>query len=268
MARWGSPSITPHAALAELIEIAGKGGAAAIVVDIDLASENPAATPNPALVEAISNHQENVLPVMFVRSFRVGAVSDNEIGGAALVNTTPYDGLIAATAKAMWVSVLTPLSDDRIVRRLRLWQTVCAGAEGVSYPSPALVVAAKFAAEADRSDALKTFLSGQVYCRCKRLEASPAGWPHRATPDVAIQYMFNADAEGGDGQEHSARRCSRRAVQADTGLDIGKFRCRWSRTCGRDSSGTLSTTASSSSASLTPIHVTSMRRRSVRSREL
>ena len=132
---------------------------------------------------------------MFVRSFRAGAASDNEIGGAALVNTTPYDGLFAATAKAMWVSVLTPLSDDRIVRRLRLWQTVCAGAEGVSYPSPALVVAAKFAAEGDRSDALKTFLSGQVDRRCKRLEASPAGWPHRATPDVAIQYMFNADAE-------------------------------------------------------------------------
>ena len=36
MARWGGPLITPHAALARLIEIAGKGGAPAIVVDVIL----------------------------------------------------------------------------------------------------------------------------------------------------------------------------------------------------------------------------------------
>ncbi|MGE0240475.1 MAG: CHASE2 domain-containing protein [Parvibaculaceae bacterium] len=195
MARWGAPSITPHAALARLIEIADKGAAAAVIVDIDLASENPAAAPDPALVAALSTPQANVLPVMFVRSFRAGAANDREIGGAALVNTTPYDGVFATTAKAMWVSVLTPLSADRIVRRLRLWQTVCAGAEGMSYPSPALVIAARFAGEGDRLGDLGTFLASQVDRRCKRLDAAPDGWPHRVTPDVAIQYMFNAGSE-------------------------------------------------------------------------
>ncbi|MGE0006710.1 MAG: CHASE2 domain-containing protein [Parvibaculaceae bacterium] len=194
MARWGAPAITPHAALAKLIEAAGKGGAAAIVVDIDLASDSPAAAPDPSLMEAVSNHRAGALPLMFVRSFRAGAANDKEIGGAALVNTTPYDAVFSATGKAIWVSVLTPLSDDRIVRRLRLWQTVCAGAEGVSYPSPALVVAARFDAERDRSDDLRTFLARQVDRRCKRLDVAPVGWPRRATPDVAIQYMFKAGA--------------------------------------------------------------------------
>ena len=195
MARWGGPPITPHAALGRLIEIAAKGGAAAIVVDIDLASDNPQASPDPGLVDAISNQQGTALPVMFVRSFRAGAASDGDAGGAALVNMTPYDGIFAASGKAMWVSVLTLLSDDRIVRRLRLWQTTCTGAEGVTYPSPALVVAARFAAGGDRSADLRTFLNGQVDRRCKRLDSAAAGWPPRLTPDVAIQYMFNAGAD-------------------------------------------------------------------------
>lgn len=194
MARWGSPPITPHAALARLIETAAKGGAAAIVVDIDLAPETVATQPDPALVEAISTYQTGVLPVMFVRSFRAG-MSDPVSDGAAMANRTPYDDLFSQSDKAMWVSVLTPLSDDRIVRRLRLWQTVCSGAEGVSYPSPALVIAAKFAPEGDKTGDLKSFLSGQVDRRCKRLDAGPSNWPHRMTSDVAIQYIFNANAD-------------------------------------------------------------------------
>ena len=195
MARWGGPAITPHAALARLIDIAGKGGAAAVVVDVDLASDNPVAPPDPSLKEAIVNYQTATLPLMFVRSFRAGALNDGDPNGGTHVNTTPYDGVFAETLKAMWVSVLTPLSGDRIVRRLRLWQTVCTGAEGISYPSPALVIAAKFAPEGDKSGDLKSFLESQVDRRCKRLDNAPSGWPHRVTSDVAIQYMFNAVAE-------------------------------------------------------------------------
>jgi CHASE2 domain-containing sensor protein len=65
----------------------------------------------------------------------------------------------------------------------------------VSYPSPALVVAAKLSADGDKSEDLEAFLFRQVDRRCKRLEAEQVGWPRRATADVAIQYMFNAAAE-------------------------------------------------------------------------
>lgn len=191
MAHWGGPAITPHAALARLIETAEKGGAAAIVIDVDLASDNAGAAPDPSLVAAISDYQASALPLMFVRSFRAGAPNDGETHA----NTTPYDDVFAQTKKAMWVSVLTPLSEDRIVRRIRLWQTVCSGAEGISYPSPVLVIAAKFAPDGDRTGDLETFLAGQIDRRCKKLDSKAAGWPHRVTPDVAIQYMFNAAAE-------------------------------------------------------------------------
>lgn len=193
MAHWGGPAITPHAALARLIETAASGGASAIIVDVDLASDGAAATPDPDLVTAISNYQGSALPIMFVRSFRAGPLFEGD--GQTHAITTPYDDILARTHKAMWVSVLTPLSDDRIVRRLRLWQTDCAGAEGISYPSPALVVAAKFAPEGDKSSDLKTFLANQVDRQCKRLDSEPAAWPHRRTADVAIQYMFNAAAK-------------------------------------------------------------------------
>jgi CHASE2 domain-containing sensor protein len=193
MSRWGGPPITPHAAVARLIELAAKGGATAIVVDIDLAPETVATPADPALVETISNYQAVALPLMFVRGFRAGSMDDGQ--SPALANPTPYDALFAQTGKAMWVSVLTPLSEDRIVRRLRLWQTVCTGADGVSYPSPVLVIAAKFAPGGDRTDDLGRFLSGQVERSCKRLDREPAGWPNRTTSDVAIQYMFNAAAD-------------------------------------------------------------------------
>ncbi|WP_119391023.1 CHASE2 domain-containing protein [Taklimakanibacter lacteus] len=196
MLRWGNPPITPHAALAQLIRTAEAGGATGIVVDIDLASENTATMADPQLVQAISNSTVTTLPLMFVRSFRAGGVSEDQAGpGPAAANPTPYDGAFAQSGKAIWVSVLTPLSADRIVRRLRLWQTICEGAEGVSYPSPALVVAARFDAQGDRSADLGKFLAAQVDRRCKRLDAQPALWPHRASSDVAIQYMFNAETD-------------------------------------------------------------------------
>jgi hypothetical protein len=196
MANWGGPPITPHAALAELIRTAEKGGASAIVVDIDLAPEDAATLADPALADAIRGSGLGEPPLMFVRSFRAGSVSaDQPERTPTMTNSTPYDSLFAETGNAIWVSVLTPLSADRIVRRLRLWQTLCEGAEGVTYPSPALVVAAKFAPEGDRSGDLRRFLAEQVDRRCKRLEAEPSVWPHRLSSDVAIQYMFNADTD-------------------------------------------------------------------------
>lgn len=196
MANWGGPPITPHAALAELIRIADAGGARAVVVDIDLAPEDATTPADPALADAITRSNLTDPPLMFVRSFRAGSLSgDQPERTPTMANSTPYDGLFAQTGKAIWVSVLTPLSADRIVRRLRLWQTLCEGADGVTYPSPALVVAAQFDAGGDRSDELKRFLAEQVDRRCKRLDAAPGAWPHRLSSDVAIQYMFNAETE-------------------------------------------------------------------------
>lgn len=196
MANWGGPPITPHPALAELIRIAEAGGASAIVVDIDLAPENAATPADPALVGAISASRLSDPPIMFVRSFRAGSVSaDQPERTPTMANSTPYDSLFAETGKAMWVSVLTPLSADRIVRRLRLWQTLCEGAEGVAYPSPTLVAAAKFDPGGDRSGDLRRFLAEQVDRRCKRLEGEPSVWPYRQSSDVAIQYMFNANTD-------------------------------------------------------------------------
>lgn len=196
MSHWGGPAITPHAALARLIEAAEKGGASGIVVDIDLAPENAAAPADPALLRVIAETKATALPLMIVRSFRAGGLdADQPERGPTIVNPTPYDDAIAQSGNAMWVSVLTPLSADRIVRRLRLWQTVCDGAQGISYPSPALVVAAKFDATGDRSGDLQKFLTAQVDRRCKRVGAEPPAWPHRISSDVAIQYMFNADTE-------------------------------------------------------------------------
>jgi CHASE2 domain-containing sensor protein len=196
MLRWGRPPITPHAALARLIEAAAKGGASGIVVDIDLAPENTAAPADPALLNVITNTKTTALPLMFVRSFRSGSLdADQPEQGPTMVNPTPYDDAVAQSGNAMWVSVLTPLSADRIVRRLRLWQTVCEGAEGVSYPSPALVVAARFDTAGDRSGDLRKFLAAQVDRRCKRMATEPLSWPQRTSSDVAIQYMFNTDTQ-------------------------------------------------------------------------
>lgn len=199
MSRWGkNHAITPHAAVARLIEIAAKGGALAIVVDIDLASENRAVAPSHALMEAVADYQPNALPLMFVRNFGAGPANEGVDSGT--LNATPYDYGFAASQRAMWVSALTPLSGDRIVRRLRLWQTICDGGGGVSYPSPALVIAAKFSADGDRSGELEKFLAGQVdrYCKKMRNIEPEASWPHRLNPDVAIRYMFNAAANEGN----------------------------------------------------------------------
>lgn len=209
MANWGGPPITPHTALAELIKIAEAGGASAVIVDIDLAPEDQSTPADPDLVDTIRKSSLTDPPLMFVRSFRAGSVSDEQPERApTAANPTPYDDVFAETGKAVWVSVLTPLSADRIVRRLRLWQTLCEGAEGVAYPAPALIAAAKFDPQGDRSAELKRFLSGQVDRHCKRIDAAPQDWPHRLSADVAIQYMFNAETE-----EATAKSVDRQGVQ-------------------------------------------------------
>jgi hypothetical protein len=201
-AKWGNPVITPHAALAQLIRIASDKGAKGILVDIDLSSDVPDMPPDPVLYNEIAHAPADGPPLMLVRSIRFRAEQGDgheRRFTADSVRRTPYDRLIADTLKAQWVSALPVFTGDRVVRKVRLWQSVCDGANGTIYPSPALLVAATKAGGGRRND-LAQFLTSKIETDCGGAPPRETLWPKRHASDVALQFVIGAGPDDAAGK--------------------------------------------------------------------
>jgi hypothetical protein len=201
-AKWGNPVITPHAAVARLVHIARESGASAVLVDIDLSFDVPDQSPDPALYNEIAYPPAKGPPLMLVRSIRFrGEQNGRDVPRytADSVRPTPYDGLVDGS-RAVWVSAIPVFTSDRVVRKIRLWQTVCDGAQGITYPSPALYGAAVLNAPAGRRGLLDQFLGARAATECGGVPMAATGWPKRRAPDVLLQFVIGASAEDSAGK--------------------------------------------------------------------
>ena len=192
-AKWGNPVITPHAAVAQLIKLARTKDAASILVDIDLSSDTRAQPADPELYNEIAHFPPDGPILMLVRNIRFRGERD-EGGGrrfiADSVRPTPYDQVVDQTRKAVWVNAVTLFENDRVARRVQLWQSVCDGGGGKAYGSPALYVAAAVSSDPASLAAIPAFLDGRVKEECGNVAVPPSPWPARSDPSVYVQYMF------------------------------------------------------------------------------
>ena len=135
-------SKVPHAALARLIGIAAAGGASAIIVDIDLSGDAGTGTRRTLNWHALlAGYPADGPVLMLARRIVFSAGPDGRMEAASSI-ATPYDGLVRGKANIHWITTLNDIDRDRTVRRIRLWQSVCAKDESAAYPSAPLVAGA------------------------------------------------------------------------------------------------------------------------------
>lgn len=182
---WRSQTATPHAALAALVHMAQTRGAAAILLDFDLSADRPDTPADPALAGLLQNYPANAPVLMLVRQITFPAGSD-----VATSTITPYDEMTASRPNIVWVSALNDGGGIRSVRRIRFWQTVCAGSDGLTYPSVPLVIAGRVIDGGRNSAALDRFLAGRTSQDCGSLPAGDAAWPPVQDAEVVLPYVF------------------------------------------------------------------------------
>lgn len=212
---WKSIGVTPHPALAELVRTAVKGGAKGILLDFDLAMETPFMPADEQLFAVIRDYPADGPVLMLVR--RIGFTRSARVNDTALVPSelaTPYDAAVEGKSNVIWVTTLNEIGADRAVRQIRFWQTVCDGAEGHAYPSPALVTAALLTSTGARGDALKAFLANRIAADCGDKTVKDGAWPPMKQQLAQLPYVFGNDAAsparlriaGTDGRETVALR--------------------------------------------------------------
>lgn len=191
---WKSTGVTPHAALAELTRTAVANGSSGILLDFDLTMDSPYTPADETLFGLIRDYPADAPVLMLVR--RIGFTKSakvNDSGLAAYELATPYDQAVASKPNVFWVTTLNEIGSDRAVRQIRLWQTVCEGAVGHSYPSPALVTAALLGG-AGHGDALKAFLDNRVAEECGDKAVKDGAWPPMKLQLAQLPYVFGNDA--------------------------------------------------------------------------
>lgn len=190
---WKSEGATPHAALTLLANLASRNGAEAVLIDFDLSMDRPDMPADPALLAFLMTYPADGPLLMLVR--RIGFVRSAGTAAlqAATATATPYDAATAGKANIHWVTTLNDIGGDRVVRRIKMWQTVCDGAVGTAYPSAALVTAA-LSGQAPRHDEhLEQFLKARVIVECGAGESPPIRWPPVRRQSLQLPYVFSGE---------------------------------------------------------------------------
>ncbi|MFO0993395.1 MAG: CHASE2 domain-containing protein [Hyphomicrobiales bacterium] len=194
--RWGNPVITPHKAIATMINVAREGGARVIVVDLDLSGDTEGQPPTPELYNVLAHYPADAPPLYIVRAIRFKGASLPGEGQTYLADSyrkTPYDSVIATKPNISWISALPSFGGDRVVRKVRFWQTVCDGATGEAFPSAALAVAASLE---NQGAALKSFLDRQIETECGgKASQAASSWPQHNRLEAPIPFAFSDSAK-------------------------------------------------------------------------
>ena len=197
----GEPLITPRDRLAALVRHAARGGAAAIVLDLDLS--RPGGAGDAALAAALAawlpddtRAAPRLPPLILARTFRLPPPD----GPRALPGerATPFDDLVARAPGIHWGAPLFQQDADGQVRRWNLWTATC-GTDGrpLVRPSIQLLLAGLLDGDAAQRAALAQALEGAVPAECGQADAGCA-------PGRAAEHGEGHAGEAADGHHPAA----------------------------------------------------------------
>lgn len=188
-ASWGNQRITPHAALARLVEESAKLGSAMVVSDFDLSPEIAGAAGDPALLALLESYKPEWPPLLLARKISFTRGEGEEEFVARDAAATPYDDAVRGKPNIHWITTLNDIGGDRQVRRVRSWQTVCVGAGGTAFPSAILVAAALLYPEDGHQADLEAFLKSRAETDCRNEPEAKLSWPKFEGQAITIPYM-------------------------------------------------------------------------------
>ena len=139
---WGEPQQTPRDKLALLLKKSLDGGAAVVVVDVDLARAGPDVAADQALVNLLAAEQQAATaarrPSRVVLTRRLVKASGDE---SSWMRKLYFEGQPGRPTPLIGTATFV-VDNDRIVRRWRLVETACRDGQGFAAYSVQVVVAA------------------------------------------------------------------------------------------------------------------------------
>ncbi len=118
---WGSPAVTPRAAIARLLRVTTDAQPLAVVTDIDLSWGDGEAAPGPghhALREFLRQYR-GAAPIIFPK--RVEPAADGTLRTAA----SPFDAIVAGNSQLAWAHARFQTDGSGAVRDWAPWLAVC-----------------------------------------------------------------------------------------------------------------------------------------------
>lgn len=189
MAALGHPPRVPRDLIAGLVSLGAAKGASGLFLDMDtsrpLTPEGDA-----ALAALIAAWPADAPPLALAR--RLSPAGDDP---ERLVDEPSIlDAAVRDHPNILWVTSISRVDADRVVRRWELSQTLCAGGTGRTLPSPQLFAAAV----ADRP--ARPLADVEAFTRARSGElcegrAATAPWPRNPDPRAAIPFLI---ADGPD----------------------------------------------------------------------
>lgn len=187
---WKAEGATPHAALAELASLASRSGARSVLIDFDLSMDTPDTPGDPRLLSFLGTYPADAPLLMLVRRIGFMRSTGSSVLQAASATPTPYDAVTRDKPNIRWVTTLNDIGSDRVVRNIKMWQTVCDGASGIAYPSAALSTAAQGSRGHENSERLAQFLNARVTVECGAGDVAPPAWPPVQQQSIQLPYVF------------------------------------------------------------------------------
>ncbi len=188
---WGRPQVTPRAKLLRLLEYATTARAAAVVLDIDITrpegGNGLAPSPDDSALARFLAAYEGATPLVLVQPIEDSLMASVPRHAYPHPAVPWFEPGLGTGPSIHWGTVQYPQEPDGMIRRWRLWETVCGGtatAERV-LPSVQLMVAALLEGGAER---LSPVLDRVGAAECGRgAEPAPAGeetvlWGHAVEP--------------------------------------------------------------------------------------
>lgn len=141
--QWGEPFHLPRDRVLTLIDYAVRGGAALIVVDIDLSQHGADPAADARLQAYLAQYADPTHPPLILsRVFRESLEPGVTEYPSERRSFLEDDERIARSPLIHWGSPLFNLDDDRVLRRWRLWETVCTNGRTSMIPSMQLLAVA------------------------------------------------------------------------------------------------------------------------------
>jgi CHASE2 domain-containing sensor protein len=137
---WGEPAQIPRDRLRQLVEFGVEGGAAVVLVDVDLSRPGSGDAELRSYLERFATEDAPATHVVLARTFREPWPPDR--GGYREERTGFLDPVVAAAPRLHWASTLFIRDSDRIIRRFRNFEPTCTHGEPGVVPAMQLLATA------------------------------------------------------------------------------------------------------------------------------
>jgi CHASE2 domain-containing sensor protein len=184
---WDEPFHVPRDRLLKLIDYAVQGGAALVIVDIDLSQRGYDPVADRALQDYLANYgATSKQPLLLVRAFRPPLPGQHALPTERR-SFLEQDARITASPSIQWGSTLFELDQGQLLRRWRLWQITCNEQSHQPVVIPSLQLLAVALLRQPHENPGK--VAGQVHTALQtlapeRCDGHPSH-PHEETLDIA-----------------------------------------------------------------------------------